>query len=134
MKDTDWVHLGKFDSNALSFILCALEEAGVAFDVVDDSVGAVYSPALGRMAKTPNMHDVYVPSERVDEAEAVLAQWYADAEAAAIRESGAPSDEPRDAGSSKPESTKSRPGVLFPVMLILIMATVFGGIWWTMHR
>lgn len=83
-------HLGKFDADGLVFAKEALEAAAIEYVVRDDSPGARYSPATGRMTELPPTFDVLVEAERLADAKIAIERWQKDAEDAALRESGAP--------------------------------------------
>jgi hypothetical protein len=83
-------HLGKYDAAGLAFAKEALEAAGIEYAVRDDSAGARYSVASGRMQDTAPMYDVLVEEERLADAKIAVARWQEEAAEAALRESAAP--------------------------------------------
>lgn len=124
-------HLGKFDADGLALAKEALEAADIEYVVRDDSPGARYSPAGGRMAELPAMHDVLVEAERLADAKLALQRWEKEAEEAALRESGAPPPTAEElAADAEWEKQKAADSAkrASPVWLGLVFIAAAGGV------
>jgi hypothetical protein len=121
-------HLGKFDAAGLAFAREALEAAGIEYAVRDDSAGARYSPASGRMQETPAMYDVLVEQERLADAKIAVARWQEEAAEAAQRESAAPPPTAEDlAADAEWEKQKAadetrRASPVWPGLIVIAVA------------
>jgi hypothetical protein len=128
----DWVLLGKYDSGATAFVSEVLEAAEIEFRAVDDSVGAKYSVAQGRMVETASMYDLEVRAARLPDAKAVVERWQTEAAEAAIRESGAPPEE-TEGTQEAPENRNGMPWrglVIMALGAILLVAYR----WFALHK